>query len=119
MSGDNGIVDYGDEPEAPERCKVLFKSLEVNHGNELDQFMSRRGDVKAAFIVQHNNGKTTLEQDLHLSRTYHGWKAEIKMDGMPHSKTCTAAAWKTAEWLERLAKAIKSSAYDQINLNGL
>lgn len=117
---DDGIVDYDDDqPEVVERCKIRFKSLEVNHGNELDQFMGKNGDVSAVYMVQHNNGETTLEQELHLSRTYHGWIAEIKMDDMPHQETVTAAAWKTAEWLERLAKAIKSGTYDQINLNGL
>lgn len=116
---DDGIVDYEGEDEATDRSRVLFKSLDVNRGNELDQLMKKRGDVKAVYIIKHDNGTTTLEQELHLHRSYHGWKAEIKMDDMTHSKTVTAAAWKTADWLERLAKAIKSGTYDQINLNGL
>jgi len=114
----DGIVDY-DEETKPERCKTSFKSLEVASIDQLDRFMGKPADVKAVFVVMHDNATTTLDQELHLTRTYEGWKAEIKMDDMPHSKTVTAAAWKTAEWLERLAKAIKSGTYDQINLNGL
>ena len=77
--------------------------------------------VCAEYSVEHNNGTTTVEQKMSLtydnvnalSTHYNGqvWNAEIAFDGFPAQKTPEAAAHKLADWLERLAGAIRCGDY--------
>lgn len=75
--------------------------------------------VTAVFNISHNNMKTTLDQDLLLTRTGDGWVARMDMQEFPAQKTITASAWKLAEWFERLATEIKATEFDTLNLNDL
>lgn len=82
--------------------------------------ISKETDVLTArFNVAHNNGQTTVDQDLVLRRYGDGWSAEMSMEGFPEQKTATEAAHKLAEWFDRLAATIKRSEFDIIDLNNL
>lgn len=43
----------------------------------------------------------------------------MPMDDFPAQTTVTAAAWKLADWMERMAAAIREATFDEINLNNL
>jgi hypothetical protein len=77
------------------------------------------GILMVKFNIAHNNGETTVDQDLILRKTGYGWTADMKMEEFPELKTITAAAWKLAEWLERLGAEIKRHEFDVINLNSI
>ena len=94
--------------------RVVLKRLESEKG-----LYNQDGRVVAVFTVGSDNQKSTLDQDLTLTQTEKGWTAEMPMLDFPPQKTSTAAAWKLAEWMERMAQAIKDREFDQINLNGL
>lgn len=93
---------------------VAIKSLMSDKG-----LYSANGKVEVRFVIGHNNGTTTVEQELLLINDGSGWMAQMIMDDFPRQKTITAAAWKLADWMERLAIAIKDNTFDQINLNNL
>ena len=67
--------------------------------------------VCAEFSVEHNNGSTSVEQkmtiDGHTRFMHPEYTATIELDDFPTQKTPQAAADKLADWLERLAAAIR------------
>jgi len=70
----------------------------------------------ATFRMSHNNGTTTLEQELILDRAEKGWTAEMDMSDFSPQLTATRAAHKLADWMERMAIAIRSSEFDKVEL---
>jgi hypothetical protein len=94
--------------------RVAIKSLVSEKGLYFES-----GKVEVRFVIGHDNGRTTLEQELILTNDGSGWMAQMVMNDFPREKTITASAWKLADWMERMAIAIKDNTFDQINLNGL
>ena len=95
--------------------KVVLKNLDA-----AKELYDNQNSVTVTFIVGHNNGKTTLTQDLVLTKSIDGWTPSMDvMIGVEPSKTITAAAWKFAECMERMAEAIKDNTFDEININNL
>ena len=94
--------------------KTVLKSVVTNAA-----VREQVSEIKAIFLIAHDDGTVTLDQDLILTKTPKGWTAEMLMENFPPQKTVTASAWKLAEWMEKMAVAIKASEYDSINLNGL
>ena len=86
---------------------------------KLKSISNENGVLVARFNISHNNGTTTVDQDLILKRTSCGWLADIRMENFPELKTVTATAWKMGEWLERLGSEIKKHEFDTINLNSI
>ena len=97
------------------KLRVAIKSLFTDKG----LYGSDGKTVTAIFDVGHNNGTTTLKQELILTQVHDGWVASMDMSDIPPSKTITASAWQLAEWMERMAEAIKANTFDQININSL
>lgn len=88
----------------------------MNKGKvELKTFSKNENDYTFTYTVEHNNGKTSVEQAL-IIRSIDGlfepaWVAEIELDGFPPQKTPADAAQKMADWFERLAAAIRAGEY--------
>lgn len=114
----NGIPGDGMEDGEVEKpantTKVLLKTLT----SEKSLFNSD-GKIEARFIIGHCNGATTVEQELVLESGGFGWLAQMSMNDFPRQKSVTAAAWKLADWMERMAAAIREHEFDQININSL
>lgn len=87
--------------------KVLLKSYK----NEKDV-------VEYKYSVEQNNGSTSVEQDLVITGKKElfeqKWSAELSLSDFPEQNTPENAALKMAEWLERLAKAIRNGKYIDI-----
>ena len=68
-----------------------------------------------SYSVEHNNGTTSLEQTLVIQGLDHlfspRWVASIKFDEFPPQQSPELAALKLAEWMERLAAAIRSGKF--------
>lgn len=66
------------------------------------------------YNVTYSTTTTTLEQFLTIKKGVfdENWCATITLDDFPYQKSPQEAAYKLAEWLEQLAKAIKSGSYD-------
>lgn len=71
--------------------------------------------VCAEFSVEHNNGETSVEQKLTIegnTRFMHPkYTATIELDDFPEQSTPQGAADKLADWLERLAAAIRTGDF--------
>ena len=65
------------------------------------------GNECAEFQVMHSNGVTTLEQKLYIEKQFGKWTASIAFDDFPEQESGEDAALKLAEWMDRLAKAIR------------
>jgi len=67
------------------------------------------------YSVEHNNGSTSVEQTLTISASAdtfrQGWAATIALDDFPLQDSPHKAADKLADWLERLAAAIRCGEY--------
>ena len=98
--------------DRPTRKIVFIKSLISER-----KYRDIRGKVEARYAVVFDNSETTLEQELVLTHDGDGWVASMNMDDFPAQRTVTASAWKLAEWMEKMAKAIKDNTFDGINLN--
>jgi hypothetical protein len=90
----------------------------MNRGKiELNKFV--RSDTTDPHIfeysVEHNNGKTSVEQTLTIRSTaglyQPAWIASVALDDFPPQHTPAEAAEKLADWLERLAGAIRTGDY--------
>lgn len=86
------ISDFGLENSDPVRARITFKVIA-------------------------NDEKTTLDQDLVLTRNHEGWFAAMEMKGFPPQETPAQAAEKLADWFQRMAIAMRSGRYDAIDLN--
>lgn len=94
----------------------------MNKGRSiLTYYTFNDSSVCAEYSVEQNNGTTSVEQKMTLtcdnvdilSTNFNGqlWNAEIAFDDFPPQKTPEAAAHKLADWLERLAAAIRCGDY--------
>lgn len=74
-------------------------------------------DLEAVFYVGHEDGNVLVSM-LEAKRTRGVWTVSMQP---PHvtGNTITATAWELAEWMERMAQAIKDNTFDEFNLNGL
>lgn len=66
------------------------------------------------YIVSHDNGSTTVSQRMILDQSSRGWTASMYMDDMPELGNPRLAAWKLAECFRRMADAIKSGDYQEV-----
>lgn len=88
----------------------------MNKGKvELTSFSKVKDAQYFEYLVEQNNGTTTVEQLLTISSVDglfdHKWVAQIKLDDFPPQETPGGAANKLAEWLDRLAAAIRAGEY--------
>jgi hypothetical protein len=90
----------------------------MNKGKiELNKFERGTGTDRHVFeyLAEHNNGKTSVEQTLTITSAdglfEPTWIATVALDDFPPQKTPEDAANKLADWLERLASAIKTGEY--------
>ena len=88
----------------------------MNKGKvEIVKFSKSKDTQVFEYAVEHNNGSTSVEQVLTISSVDglrdQTWKAEIKLDDFPPQKTPAEAANKLADWLERLAAAMRKGEY--------
>lgn len=67
------------------------------------------------YIVSHDNGSTTVSQRMVLDQFSRGWKASMDMDDIPEMQSHRLAALKLADWLQRMAAAIKSGDYQEVD----
>ena len=81
--------------------------------------LREEGITTARFNVSHDNGESTVDQDLVLRKNANGWTAEMAMAEFQDHDTATAAARKLADWFERLGAELKKLECDSINLNDL
>jgi len=75
--------------------------------------------LEATFNIQDCNRKTTLEQDLVLTKNHEGWTASMVMDGFPPQESTELAVLKLADWFTRMGNAITQDKekFGVINLN--
>jgi len=73
-----------------------------------------KGVVRIVFKAIHESDETTLSQELVLVKDCGLWTAGIQMDDFPQMPTAGAAVEKLADWLERMALAIRSRDYESI-----
>ena len=94
------------------RGKVTISSYHVDNKSSAETIK---------YLVKHDNAVTTLEQELTLTNAscpaLHLWQASIEMKGFPEEDNPQGAALKLAEWMERLAGAIRCGEYDLSHLS--
>lgn len=95
--------------------KVVLKSVK----KDLKGVVPANMGAEVVYNVSHNDLKVTVEQDLILRRDPEGWAAEMPMDGFPKQVSAKDAALKLAEWMEKMAEAIRSGEYENIDLRNL
>jgi hypothetical protein len=83
---------------------------------ELVEFKKdNNGDMAFVYSVEHNNGDTSVEQKMTISSVEQlikpEWVATIELNDMRSQHLPKDAALKLADWLERLAKAIRVGEY--------
>jgi hypothetical protein len=73
------------------------------------------------YLLEHHNGKTSVEQVLtisSMSRLFDiKWTASIALDDFIPQSSPEAAALKMADWLERLALAIRAGEYLELPID--
>ena len=91
----------------------------MNKGRvELTKYIKDKDGQAFEYMVEQNNGKTSVEQRMTIF-SVDGlfdprWCAQIETDDFPAQETPTNAANKLADWLERLASAIRAGDYIDI-----
>ena len=100
-----------------ENTKVSLKNLTV--AGESGDLFNETSNISAKFHIRHEGEVLVVEQTLTLKRTHNEWIAEMPMDDFPPQKTATEAAIKLADWMEKMAVAIRGATFDTINLNEL
>lgn len=80
---------------------------------DLIEFKKNRNQMTERYVyfVMHGNGKTNLDQELVIERDRRGhgkWEASMVMKEFPGQDSKEEAALKLADWMERMAMAIKS-----------
>jgi len=95
----------------------------MNKGKvELVRYQKNKDGQFFEYAVEQNNGTTSVEQDLTIKAVdgLRGckWVASIAMDDFPPQESAHDAAHKLADWLERLASAIRIGEYAKINKAG-
>lgn len=77
------------------------------------------GDANDVYLyaVAHSNGKTTVEQKLTIRNTNRSidssWIASFSLEDIPPQSSPEKAVEKLADWMERLAAAMRSGEYQQ------
>lgn len=91
----------------------------MNKGKvELSAYRKTKDASVFDYLVEHNNGSTSVDQLLTIS-SIDGlfdpkWVAKLALDEFPPQETPQKAAIKMAEWLERLAAAMRSGEYQSL-----
>lgn len=71
------------------------------------------------YKVEQNNGTTSVDQQLIIkasgSSIKAGWSASIVFDDFPAQSSGKDAALKLADWMERLAAAIRCGEYPELH----
>lgn len=88
----------------------------MNEGKvELKEFSKGKDIQTFLYSIEHNNGETSVEQSLKISSVdglfNPTWVANLALDDFPPQDTPLEAAHKMADWLERLAAAIRIGDY--------
>ena len=91
----------------------------MNKGKvELTKYTKGKDAQVFEYSIEHNNGSTSVEQLLTISSVdgliHSDWVAEIVFDDFPPQKTPEDAALKMADWLERLAAAMRAGEYQSL-----
>lgn len=81
------------------KSQVKLKSATINGGATI-----------LKFNVAHNNGVTTVEQDMTLTSIDGTWAAKIELEEFPDQLTAKDAAHKLGDWLVRLGTSIKEES---------
>jgi len=69
------------------------------------------------FNVAHNNGETTVDQNLILIRHPDGtWTADMKFENFPPQQAPQDAVNKLAQWMDRLTKVLLDNNFATIDL---
>ena len=77
-----------------------------------------KGEIEMEYDLHHNNGVTSLKEKLYLKRDEgNKWAAEVVFDEGPKKDSPNEAAQKLAEYFERMAKVLRESDFDKVNLN--
>lgn len=92
----------------------------MNRGKvELKKFISEKTVEEYEYLIAHDNGSTTLELELVIQRQKNtgspNWKSKINLSDIPAQETQRESAIKLAEWLERMAKTIRSGNYIEVS----
>lgn len=92
------------------------RAVLINYSNVIED-----GSILVEYSVEHNNGSTSVEQKMMLeSFNSYGskpqWKARIAFDSFPIQDTAYDAAHKLADWMDRLADAIRCGNYELPNM---
>lgn len=86
---------------------------------ELKKFTGNQSIDQYEYLVSHDNGTTTLEQTLVIQKQKQSgspsWISEMQMNDFPAQDTQEDSALKLAEWLERMAKVIRSGNYIELS----
>lgn len=82
---------------------------------------SNQTHLVAMFEVTHKAPDTDVFQDLVLTKSACGWKAEMEMDNFPYQETAEDAALTLARWFKRLAAELEHSSklFGPINLDSM
>jgi len=74
-------------------------------------------DLEVEFVVCSDDGNV-LFTALNAKRQRGAWKVEMPQPYVS-GNTITSTAWELANWMERMAEAIKNHTFDDFNLNNL
>lgn len=74
--------------------------------------------VEAEFLVVSDEGQNVFVSTLEASRSEDVWTVNMSHP-LITGKTITATAHELADWMERMAEAIKGNTFDEININNL
>lgn len=88
----------------------------MNKGKvELKQYSNDENKVKFEYLVEQNNGNTSVDQIMTIRSEdglfNHKWTADLNFNDFPPQETPQEAANKLADWMERLAASIRSGNY--------
>ena len=89
---------------------------------KLIEVKNSKDTLIAVFNVSHDNGKTTVDQNLILTKKCGKWTAELNFDEFPKDfEDVEGAIMKMGDWLTRLGSEIKENTFNfnDINLNDI
>lgn len=93
--------------------KILLKKI------ELDRDESKVSSIRQECTLSHDNGKTTLQQDVVFTKKPEGWVAELHLKKFPEQQTMNEAADRLGDWLIRLGETLKENNPENIELNNI
>jgi len=91
----------------------------MNKGKvELHKYTKGKDAQVFEYMIEQNNGSTSVDQLLTISSVdglfNPKWVAKLALDDFPPQETPKNAALKMADWLERLAAAIRAGEYQSL-----